>query len=221
LGFNVGDDVMSFIRRTEIPITIAAIMTLIMLLDLFTGDPTLRAASTMLQSWAIILAGFALGIGAVSLLRLHTTNIKRKRPGWYGSVLIIFFTAAVLVTGLMDLNLANPILRFILDNMYMRLYAAAWAFEGIFLIYGLYRAFKIRNLDSLILSVTAFFCIIRNAAVAEVFFGPAAFAPGTWILDVPNLGGIRALMIASSLGILMLGLRTLLGKERGYIRTGG
>lgn len=212
---------MSFMRRTEIPIIIAATMTVVMLIDLFSGNPTVRTISSTFQSWAIILAGFALGIGAFSLLRLHTNNIRRRERGWYGSVIIIFFTIAVLGTGLMDLNLANPIFRFILDNMYIRLYAAAWAFQGVFMVFGLYRAFKIRNLESGVLFVTAVFAIIKNTSIWEVFLGPSVFIPGTWILDVPNLAGQRALMITSALGIIVLGLRTLLGKERGYLRTGG
>jgi len=212
---------MSFLRRTEIPITVAAITTIIMLTDLFSGDITVRAVSTMLQSWAIILAGFALGIGALSLLRLHISTIRRQGSGWIMSVIIIFSMVTVLFSGLADLNLANPIFRFILDNIYMTLYAGAWAFEGVFLVYGMYRSFKIRNIESLILFLSAVLMIIRNTAIWEVIFGPWAVIPGTWILDVPNLGGQRALMITSALGIIVLGLRILLGKERGYIRAGG
>ena len=221
MAYSVGDDEMSFMHRSEIPITIAAATTIIMLVDLFTGNPTIQAVSTMLQSWAIILAGFALGIGAFSLLRLHTNIVRKQKSGWYGSAIILCFTIVVLFFGLVDLNLANPIFRFILDNMYIRLYAAAWAFQGVFMVYGLYKAFKIRNLESAVLFVATIFAIIKNTAIWEVTLGSWIVVPGTWILDVPNLGGQRALMIASALGILALGLRTLLGKERGYIRTGG
>jgi hypothetical protein len=58
--------------------------------------------------------------------------------------------------------------------------------------------------------------MLRNAPV-----GPALFPPvgtlGDWVLQVPAMANNRAVSLASSLGIIALGVRTLLGLERGYM----
>jgi hypothetical protein len=40
---------------------------------------------------------------------------------------------------------------------------------------------------------------------------------GDWIMVVPNVATMRAIMICIVMGSVSLGLRTLLGMERGYL----
>jgi hypothetical protein len=210
---------MSILRRTEVPLIVTGIVTGIVLIDLFSGNASVRAISTVLQQWSIILAGFALGIGAVNLLWRHGNEIRtRKSNVWYKSAIVFFFILVMMITGLIDLNLANPVFRFTLDNIYARLYAGVWAFEGFFGVYGYYRAFKVRGFESAIMFVASVIITLKNAPLGEAILGPGFIALGQWVMDIPNVAGIRALTVSAAIGTLILALRSLLGKERAYLK---
>jgi hypothetical protein len=208
---------MSFMRRIEIPLTISGIIVGIILVDTFSGDATVRAISTTLQTWAIILAGASMGIGAINLIRRQVRNIQANKMV-LRSFGIIILLVVMLASGVVDLNLQNPVYLFIVNNIYSKIYGAGWSFQYFFLYYGLYRAYRIRNLDSFFLCLGTVFIILKSAAIFQAIMGDPIVILGDWILNVPNLAGNRAIIIASSIGIILLGLRVFLGKERGFLR---
>lgn len=208
---------MSFLRRIEVPLTISSIVVAIILLDTFSGDKTVRAISTTIQSWAIILAGAAMGIGAINLVRRQVRNIQARQMV-VRSAGILILLGVMLGSGIVDLNLQNPVYKFITENFYSAIYGAGWSFQYFFLFYGLYRAYRVRNLDSALMCIASVLVILRSAPIFELVIGPYALIGGDWMLNVVSLAGNRAIIIASSIGILLIGLRVMLGKERGYLR---
>ena len=42
-------------------------------------------------------------------------------------------------------------------------------------------------------------------------------AIGVWIQKVPNTGGMRGIIIGLAIGAIGMGIRTLIGRERGYL----
>ncbi len=211
---------MSFLKKSEIPLGLASVITIIMLLDLFLGEPNLRLLSTTIQEWTIILAGFALGVGSINLFFRQVKQVQTKKEV-PRSMLVMVLMLVILVTGVVDLELNNPIFRFILDNIYVQIYAGTWAFQYFFGVYGFYRAYKVRDIYSFAMVFASVFVIFKNAPIFEAIVGPSASLIGDWLLNVPNLAGQRAITVSASLGIILIGLRTVLGKERGYIRGGG
>jgi hypothetical protein len=211
---------MSILRRSETPLIIASIITLIVLADDFIADPNFRIISTTIQTWAIVLAGFALGVGSINLFRRQIRYVQNKEEV-PRSLLIMGLMIIIIISGVIDLQLNNPIFRFILDNVYVQIYAGTWAFQYFFGVYAFYRSYKIRNVYSLAMLLGSVFVIIKNAPVFEAIIGPSAAVVGDWIFSNPNLAGQRAINMSASLGLILIGLRTVLGKERGYIRGGG
>jgi len=213
---------MSILRRNEIPLVIASAVTTILLLDFFEiGTPEARVASTTLQSWGIILGAFVLGIGAIQLIRVQGGNIMKKSASMtikLRAVWIIGLAIIVVAAGLADLNFRNPIFRFLMDNFYSRIYAASWSIVGLFYAYGFWRAFRVRSLESGIMVVATIIVMLKESVFGEIIFGKPIVDLGNWIMNVPNLGGLLAITFAGSFGIILVGLRTILGKERGYLR---
>jgi len=83
-----------------------------------------------------------------------------------------------------------------------------------------YRAFRARTLEAAILLVSGTIVMLANAPVGGSIWG--GFTPlKDWIFDVPNMSTMRGITIGAALGALALGARTLMGKERGYLRGGG
>jgi hypothetical protein len=212
---------MSILRRSELPLAISGIMVFVILIDSFIDNPSIRAVSTTFQSWAIILAGFALGIGAINLIKRQVLNIQRGEIA-FRSAGIIVLLLITMGSGLADLTLNHPIYLFITNNIYSKLYGTGWSFQYFFLFYGLYRAYRIKNVDSFFMVLSSVLLILNKGTIFEAILGNTiAVLPGDWVLKVPVTAGQRAIIIASSIGILLIGYRVLLGKERGFLRAGG
>jgi hypothetical protein len=124
-------------------------------------------------------------------------------------------------SGLADLSLNHPVFRFVTDHIYSKLYGTGWSFQYFFLFYGMYRAYRIKNLDSFFMVISSVLLIFNKGTIFEALLGDIAVFPGNWVVQVPVLGGTRAIIVASSIGILLIGYRVILGKERGFLRAGG
>ena len=62
--------------------------------------------------------------------------------------------------------------------------------------------------------------VMSNAPIFTVAFPPFKTA-GNWIMDIPNMATNRAVTMGAALGAIALAIRTLMGRERGYLRGGG
>ena len=51
---------------------------------------------------ATVVGAFAIGVGVISLLQLHTRAVARQRPGWGNSVVLIVMFLLMLVFGLLN-----------------------------------------------------------------------------------------------------------------------
>jgi hypothetical protein len=71
------------------------------------GDQVSAGPTTYLSDWLtsvnnffIVLGSMAWGMGLISLAMVHSSNIRRRRPEWYGSVLFFLAVGAGMVAGL-------------------------------------------------------------------------------------------------------------------------
>ena len=75
--------------KNSLPIAICFIAGLFMILDFSVSAPFIQTTSKSLQDWTVIVSAFALGIGGVSLIRLHGRNIVKRSSGWGNSVVLL------------------------------------------------------------------------------------------------------------------------------------
>lgn len=130
------------------------------------------------------------------------------------AVLIVTMLATV-ASGLIDLD--HPLFKFFYGDVYVPLYAAAYALTGFYIISALYRSFKARNYESALLLVSASILLLKNAPIGEAILGKGIVTLGDWIMGVPNAAGNMAILIGFAIGVIILSLRTLLGMERGFL----
>ena len=76
-----------------------------------------------------------------------------------------------------------------------------------------YRAYKASNRYAAVLLVAGLLVLLRNAPVTAVVWGGFQTI-GSWVLDVVNMSGTRAIMIGATIGAISLLVKILLGKER-------
>jgi hypothetical protein len=206
---------MPFLRR-EGPLILTSLVAAIAIGEYYLQLPTVLTTASFMNRVGVILAAFFIGFGLVNLVTSHTRAITTRRPKWIFSIWLLLVTAITIVTGIIPPVTQHPTYQWIYTYIFSTLEPAVFSLIAFFIAAVAFRAFRIRNWESSIMMFFAVVMMLRNAPV-----GPALFPPvgtlGDWVLQVPAMANNRAVSLASSLGIIALGVRTLLGLERGYM----
>lgn len=90
-----------------------------------------------------------------------------------------------------------------------------------FLASAAYRTFRGRNLDAVVLLVSAVIMMLGRVPVGSLLLGKWVPLSAGWILRVPNAASMRAIKIGATLGGVSTAFRIMVGLERGYLSAGG
>ena len=215
---------MSVTMKKTIPVVIVAVVAFIVMMDYFLVLPPINGAGkswtsstvTDLQNWGIILTAFSLGFGAVNLFYFHSKHISRRTPGqWMYSlwllIVIVIFTGIGVFTGP-----TSDQYSWLYNASYFALSATVYSSLGFYMTSGLYRALRFKNVESGIFLVVGFIVLARNAPAFAVYF-PVLRVWGSFISDVLTTSAQRGIMIGGALGAISLGIRTMTGRETGFL----
>lgn len=165
----------------------------------------------------------AIGLGAISLVRVNYRHIQQKTKGlWIFSAWFMVLFAIMLLLGLVGLSTGseNAIYSWVFVNVYTSLSSTLYAITGFYIFSAAYRAFRARNIDAAILLIGGVFVILANAPVGAVIW--TGFPTiGGWFNISGQVPAMRTFTITGALGLLAYGFRTLLGKESGFYGEAG
>lgn len=193
-----------------------------------------------LEIWFMIISGFAIILGQLSLIKMNALKIRFKTENYkyYYLTLISFFIMllagilwgtqsqpGVLGSGNFSENLGSKPFDYIFDNIYQHLMAAMFSLLAFFIASAAYRAFIARTFESSLLLLSAFLVMLGNTSIGSSLTDwlpqnlrflhlPNICA---FIMDYPNTAGQRAIMIGAGLGIIGSSLRIILGIERSWL----
>ena len=207
---------MSLFVRRQLPIVIVTITAMLVMADYF-----LRIAETGpivkdLQNWGIILSAFALGFGAVNLFIVHTRHISKQTSNqwpysvWLLAMLVLFSVVGVFI------GPSSTQYMWIYNASYFALSATLYSSTGFYIASGCYRALRARNAQSAILLVVGGLALLRNAPMLASCF-PILIDIDGWLNSVPTTSAQRGIMIGGALGAIALGVRTMIGRETGFL----
>ncbi|MFP3952015.1 MAG: hypothetical protein ACLFVP_07770 [Candidatus Bathyarchaeia archaeon] len=205
--------------KRDIPLVITFLVGIIAVLDYYTVIPAVTDTFTVIKNWGVVLQAFALGLGAVNLLRVHGRRISERRGAyeWLFSVwlllMMFLFVAIGLGTGKFD---ASPIYSWIYDATYLPLGSTMYSSLAFYMAYGAYKVLRARNFQAALLFITAVLVIFGNTPIFPAMF-PAFFYTREWIFNTIVGGAYRGIRIGVGIGAVILGIRTLLGLESGYL----
>ncbi|MFA5874324.1 MAG: hypothetical protein WC832_10180 [Anaerolineales bacterium] len=167
-----------------------------------------------LLNWAIILAGFAIFIGILSLFQVHFRKIQKKQKGSVYSLLLIISLAFTFLFGLVKPGQVE----IVFTTVQLPVEASLMALLTVTLTYASIRLLRHRlNLLSVIFLVTALLILLGTAPLP--FLGDI---PGLsdwvrpFIAQVMAAAGARGILLGVALGTLTTGLRILFGADRPY-----
>jgi len=206
----------SIVKSRSIPIILYAISVLIPILSAHLNIADLQTASKQIISWGSYLANFAFFLGIYNVSVYHYKKIKTKEKGnWVLSIIALGSMFIMLALGF----ISQTSFQWVFNNIFTTLGVAVFCFISFYWYSFIYRGFKIRNVDALVL-------VISTAAVMFLYLpllttiSPGFYQFGDWVSSVPSLAGLRGLMIGVAIGMVALTVRTILGHERGFLGGG-
>lgn len=207
-------------------LTIAiALITLLGLEPVATLPPelnrTLSAFSQLLIQLVAVIGAIALLLGVLNLTRFHAAQLRSFPRGLYSALLLLTLFGVLLVRALER----SGILRIgdgttatlsltILDVAQVAVESALTGLIFFALVYGAVRLMRQR--------VTIWNALFLAALVIVLLgfspLGDVTLLPTLreWLLNVPVSAGTRGLLIGVALGIVVVGVRVLIGRDRTF-----
>jgi hypothetical protein len=201
--------------RREVPIAITFVAGILFLLDYFVKIPFLSeyVVGHFLE-WAIVIAAFALLLGAANLLRIHVQRIVKRKKEWWNSLILL---VAMVVMALIPIiwTQQNAVYQYLFSNIFEHLNGTMFALLAFYIASAAYRAFRIRTKEATVLLISAVVVMLGATPVgAKIWSGFPEYSG--WLQTVFTTAGMRGIMIGASLGAIVTALRVIFGIDRSY-----
>jgi len=205
--------------KDTIPVAIMTVIALVMILDFFIGDSAalgwINNTAVITRSWGIVISAFAMGLGAINLLRRHSRYIVRRDDNAFYSFLLVASMLVMIVLGVAS-GTESPGYDFMFSNILSPASSTMYASIAFYIVTAAYRSFSARNLEGWLLLITAVIVMLGKAPIGSVIsdFFPVA---SNWIESVPNTAGMRAIMMGAALGVISSAVKMFLGLDKSYL----
>jgi hypothetical protein len=178
----------------------------------------------------LVIGTFAIGLGVINLLRLHTVKITRLRPGWFNSLMLILAMVAMATFELWrfysDREWVDRFRDFLFFNVMVPLESTTFALLAFYVASAAYRAFRIKSAEAAVMMGAALVVMLGQIPVGTWLtegwselppYGEAfqVQALRDWIMNIWNGAAQRGLIFGSMVGAIALTLRIWLGLEKG------
>jgi len=226
-----------------IPMWIAVIGGFVMLLSAFVR-PIEGIGENFADAFNVI-AAIAVALGAGSLLKVNLSKISRREAGWgFAGVILITF-AITLIVGLLKIGVhpshdfpaalfsgkqetADSPFGWLYEYAMVPLTSTMFALLAFYVASAAFRAFRAKNVEAVLLLVTAFIVLLGRTFAGVVLTGWLPdWASGlrfenlsVYVMQVFNTAGNRAIIIGIALGVAATSLRILLGVDRSWMGGG-
>ena len=207
--------------KRKIPFFITTFVGIFMTAKFFLKVDFVEAVANEIEQWCVIIVAFAIVLGIANIFRLNLQTIIRRRPDWQYKVILLVSFLVTAVSGFAVFALTGDIssksvFQFIFANAYFPLDSTMYALLVFYIASAAFRAFRARNIEATLMLSAAILVMIGRVpigmAVSNMFPKLA-----NWIMCVPNSAGQRGIIIGATIGVIAVGLKTILGIERSYL----
>jgi hypothetical protein len=201
--------------KMQIPIVLTTIIGLLMIIEFFFPMPApVTSLNVALRSFVTIISAAALILGTIVLTIYHSKKIGTRNGEWYYS--IVYVLAFVVTAGLGVLDVRDTTFLWIYNNMTSPIGAALYSLTAFYITSAAYRVLRARNWNSAVLLVSALVILLMLIPIGAILF-PPVLPIGTWIRNIPSGAGFRGMIIGTSLGIMGLGVRVFMGRQKEHL----
>ena len=208
--------------KRKIPFFIITFVGIFMTAKFFLKIPLVEAVANEIEQWCLIIVAFAILLGIANLFRLNILTIVRRRPDWQYKVILLLSFLITAISGFVVFAIkgdifGNNVFTFIFYNAYFPLGATMYGLLAFYIASAAFRAFRAKNIESTLMLSAAILVMLGRVpigmAISNIFPKLA-----NWIMIVPNSAGQRGIIMGATIGVIAVGLKTILGIERSYLR---
>ena len=227
--------------KRKLPLLLTFFAGILMIVAEFIPHKPFGSISGEVENWFLIISGFAIILGQLSLFKVNWFKIQHKERNWqYYIITLVSFIVMVLL-GIFWGTEKNPGIfgngtqvsafigskpfDYLFNNIYQHLQATMFSLLAFFIASAAYRAFIARTLESSLLLIAAILVMLGNTSLGFLL---TSWIPDSlsflhlpkiteFIMKYPTTAGQRAIMIGAALGIIGSSIRIILGIERSYL----
>ncbi len=202
-----------------IPQIICLVIGIVMIIQFFIPNRASLAFNSVILQWVIVLTAFAMVLAIGNLIVFHGNKIRKKREGWFYSIVTLSSMTAMAIIGLFWGVEANSLFQKVYLNILAPLGSTMFALLAYFMASAAYRAFRARSLEATLLLIAAFIVIIGFMPFAQYIHRQfPSFAE--WVMQVPNMASKRGILFGVAFGSIATALKIILGIERSWLGGG-
>jgi hypothetical protein len=183
-------------------------------LDYFLKIGPLNDAAAALMKYVVLIGYLAVALGLINIYFFHVRRVTRQSSQWMFSAWLIIVTSSVTLIGIFA-GRDHAVYSFLFKNVYSILAPAGYGIMTFFMASAAFRALRVRTIEALVLAVSIIATLLYRAPFGALIPGVMEF--GDWISAVPSAAGMRGIIIGMALGAIGMGLRTMIGYERGHL----
>ncbi len=227
--------------KRKLPLVITFSIGVLLIISEFIPHKPFGTLSGELEEWFLIISGFAIILGQLSLFKVNLFKVRFKQKDWQFSIVTLISFVIMVGFGLLwgtenssgIFGNGSSIIQLIGDkpfdylfhNVYQHLQATMFSLLAFFIASAAYRAFIGRTIESNLLLIAAVLVMLGNTTLGGFL---TSWLPESlkflhlpelkqFIMTYPTTAGQRAIMIGTGLGIIGSSLRIILGIERSYL----
>lgn len=206
--------------KRQIPLALTFIVGMIVTFDWFVKWEPLQGLTTTLMNFQIIMVAFMMGFAGVNLVVLHTRRIQRNMSDnkMFEVVLSVVLLACFFIWTIVGIFIGrtSDTYSWLFTTFNQPLGATAYAATLFYLASATYRVLRVRSAETGVLLLVAFITILANIPLITTYL-PIITDVRTWIADYLVKFSYRSITIGVGLGGILMGVRTLLAMETGYL----
>ena len=201
------------LRRRELYVIVFAIVSLVLIIDYFFGQP--EVVATGLLNWQPSLYAFAQVFGVLAISIYHFRILYYRRQHWYWSIL--YFAAFFITLGIGLAPGYGAVYNMLMNDFLGILQISVLGFTGFYSLTIYFRgALGIRTPEVATMMVCCFFGLFLNMPMGEWIWSGFPVI-GWWLRNIPGGGGNAGIYMGIGIGTLALYARSLLGYERAFM----
>jgi hypothetical protein len=208
----------------RLPLAVLFVVAIITIANYFLkGSPELATTASLFRNWALIIFTYTLIVGLIQLTILRARRAMNPRETPRRRYLSMIFLAEMWIVTLLGLfqGTAGAQFAWFSKTIYTTLGGAQYGIIGWYITLACYRTLKLRRWDIAIFSGVCFIHLVANTPLVSYVIGNWWFDFSQWIYFWPSTAGGKALTIIAALGMISVGIRGILGQERGILGGGG
>jgi hypothetical protein len=180
-------------------------------LDRLAFLPVLRPITTSLFEWGIILAAFAMLLGAANIVIVHARRILSGERGWGYSLILLIALLTVTIAGMVSVGgVTSPLMNWVFDSILAPGYAALFALLVFFMAGAAFALLRVNRSGGAWLLIGVLLMVFAQAPAIRSAL-PSGFSQfAVWLVEIPVTGAVRGVLLGVALALFAIGVRSVL-----------